>query len=295
MAVGDPKLSVSPTTIGAAATVTANWSGIASPTATDWIGLYKPGAPPSPSIAWRYTTGTAAGNVPFTIPSTVAAGTYELRLFANDGYTLLAVSGPITVTTPPAALLSASPTMIQAGGTVTANWSGISAPTATDWIGLYKLGAPHKPSITWRYTAGTAAGNVPFTIPGTVAAGTYELRLFANDGYTLLAVSGPITVTTPPAALLSASPTMIQAGGTVTANWSGISAPTATDWIGLYKPDAPHKPSITWRYTTGTASGNVPFTIPGTVAAGTYELRLFTKNGYTLLAVSGPLTVTSPQ
>jgi len=34
--------------------------------------------------------------VPLTIPSTLAPGTYQLRLFANDSYTLLATSNNFT-------------------------------------------------------------------------------------------------------------------------------------------------------------------------------------------------------
>jgi hypothetical protein len=203
--VGDPQISATPTTVAPGGTVNAAWSGIVFPNTTDWIGLYLVGAPhgsDNPSLAWRYTTGTASGSVPFVIPNTVAAGTYELRLFANDGYNLLAKSGPITVTvTPaPAATLSVSPTSIAAGGTVTASWSNIASPTTKDWIGLYLVGAPHgsaNPALAWRYTTGTASGSVPFVIPTTVAAGTYELRLFANNGYTLLAKSQALTVTLP--------------------------------------------------------------------------------------------------
>jgi hypothetical protein len=292
--VGDPKLNVSPSTIAAGSAVTASWSGIAGPTAQDWIGLYQPGAANSPSIAWRYTTGTASGEVPFTIPSTVAPGTYELRLFANNGYTLLAVSEPLTVTESAAASLSVSPSTITSGGTATASWSEIASPTAKDWIGLYQPGSSDKAYLAWRFTTGTATGDVPFTIPTSVAAGAYELRLFANNGYTRLAVSNALTVTAPPQASLSVSPTTITAGGMVTATWSGIAFPTAKDWIGLYQPGAANSPSITWRYTTGAASGDVPFTIPSSVAAGTYELRLFANDGYTLLAVSSAFTVTAP-
>src|SRR5205085_2178441 len=36
-------LTASPTTVAAGSSVTATWSGIASPTTTDWIGLYVPG------------------------------------------------------------------------------------------------------------------------------------------------------------------------------------------------------------------------------------------------------------
>jgi hypothetical protein len=118
--VGNPKISVSPSTVTAGGTITATWSGIALPTAQDWIGLYIPGAVNSPSTSWRYTTGAASGSVPFVIPASVAAGAYELRLFANDGYTLLATSGTFTVTAAAPATLSVSPTSVTAGGTVTA-------------------------------------------------------------------------------------------------------------------------------------------------------------------------------
>ncbi len=57
-----------------------------------------------PSFAWIYvscsqTPGSAqaAGSCPFTVPPTAAPGTYELRLFANDGFTRLATSSPLTV------------------------------------------------------------------------------------------------------------------------------------------------------------------------------------------------------
>ena len=47
---------------------------------------------------WRYTTGAASGNLPLTIPATLAPGTYELRLFSNNGYSRLAISNAFTVT-----------------------------------------------------------------------------------------------------------------------------------------------------------------------------------------------------
>ena len=90
---------------------------------------------------------------------------------------------------------------------------------------------------------------------------------------------------------LSVSPATVAPGGNVTATWSGIPAPSATDWLGLYTPAAQHTSYISWRYTTGTASGNVPFTIPAGTAPGTYQLRLFSNNGYTLLATSSNFTV----
>jgi hypothetical protein len=128
--------------------------------------------------------------VPFTIPASVSAGTYELRVFSNNTYARLATSGPINVQS---ATLSANPSTVP-GGTVTASWSGIAQPSSTDWIALYSTGAPDHSWISWRFTDGAAVSSVPFTIPASVSAGTYELRLFSNNTYVRLAISGPIAV-----------------------------------------------------------------------------------------------------
>ena len=86
-------------TCGALGTsTTAFWSGIPSPTAKDWIGLYREDDPDTAFSAYVYTTGTSSGSKPFTVPAGLVPTTdYELRLFANDGFTRLAISGPINV------------------------------------------------------------------------------------------------------------------------------------------------------------------------------------------------------
>jgi Calx-beta domain len=100
----DTSLSASPTTIAPGGTVTATWSGIAAPSARDWIGLYTPGAANTTFIEWIYvscskipSSARASGSCPFAVPSTVAPGNYQLRLFANDGFSILATSNALTV------------------------------------------------------------------------------------------------------------------------------------------------------------------------------------------------------
>ena len=44
--------------------------------------------------------GAASGSVPFTIPATLAPGTYQLRLFANHTLTRLGTSNAFAVTSP---------------------------------------------------------------------------------------------------------------------------------------------------------------------------------------------------
>jgi hypothetical protein len=77
--------------------VTASWSGIISPTANDWIGLYKVGDPDSAFMTYQHTTGAASGSLSVPLPGSTSPGMYELRLFSNGTYTRLARSNPITV------------------------------------------------------------------------------------------------------------------------------------------------------------------------------------------------------
>ncbi len=258
-------------------------------------------------------SGSASTAAPFSIPSQssyslsagasatvsvrfspAAAGSFSGTVsFAGGGGAQKVVTG---VALPPA-MLATSPSTILLGGTVTASWTGIAAPTSSDWIGLYRPGDPNAPSLAWRYTTGSASGSMPLTIPATLAPGTYELRLFSNGGYTRLATSNTFTVTAVGACVgttLGASPASVPAGGSVTSAWSGVCAPTASDWIGLYRPGSADTTYLAWRYTTGGASGSVTLTIPATLAPGTYELRLFANGGHARLATSNTFAVSSP-
>jgi hypothetical protein len=170
----------------------------------DWIGFYVPGAPEASYFDWIFVScskvasvALAAGSCPFTVPN-VAPGTYELRLFANNSATMLASSNPVSVTSVD---LIVSPMSVGVGGTVTATWSGIAAPTPMDWIGLYVPGAPEASYFDWIFVScskvpsvALAAGSCPFRIPN-VPPGTYELRIYANNSASLLGISSAFTIT----------------------------------------------------------------------------------------------------
>jgi len=309
-------LSVSPTSVAVGGSVTATWSGIAAPTGTDWIGLYTPGAPHSPAISWRYTTGTASGNVPFTIPSGITPGTYQLRLFANNGYTLLATSANFTVTAVNVTL-SVTPASVVPGADVSATWSGIPAPTSTDWLGLYTPGAPNSPSISWRYTNGAASGTLPFTIPAANAPGTHQLRLFANDGHTLLATSnnfsvsatlkGTVTLSSTPlagvafAATNGGSCTASNASGqyscTVPSGWTGSVTPSLASHA--FTPAARSYSNLTTHQTAQNYTATLAYQLSGTVTAGGSPLAgvaFSATNGVTCTAsnASGQYSCTVP-
>jgi len=93
------------------------------------------------------------------------------------------------------------------------------------------------------------------------------------------------------------SPAAIAANGTVTASWSGITAPSATDWIGLFVPERPRK---LYRLDTKLFEDTgrvlrcwirVRSGFP-TSHPGTYELPLVLQQWFSLLATSNVITAT---
>jgi hypothetical protein len=303
-----PTVTATPAAVIPGGSTTVAWDHVTSPTIGDWIGVYKAGAGDVDFAKWFYTgtcataastTKSVSGSCAMTMP--MAPGTYELRLFANNGYTRLATSGPVTVASS-GPVVSGPSAAVAAGGSTTVSWQGVASPTSMDWVGLYKSGAADTSPTKWFYTAtcgpttGTpkASGSCSLTMP---AAGTYDLRLFRNGGYTRLANSRPLTVVSS-LPTLTVSPATVSPGALATVAWQGVVSPAANDWIGLYKAGADDTAAVRWVYassctatasTTGKASGSCPLALP--TAPGTYEFRLFANNGYTLLATSPAITV----
>ncbi len=168
--------------------------------ASDDIGVAKVEFLANGAVVATDTTAPYAASWDST---TVANGQVQLTARASDAAGHATTSTPVAVTvqnTAPAAPTLTAPTAASAGATVTVSWSGVAAPTAKDWVGLYRQGAADTATVWWFFdssctsTAGTAkaSGSCSLTLP--TSTGTYELRLVANNGYTRLATSSPLTV-----------------------------------------------------------------------------------------------------
>src|SRR5947207_8141224 len=169
---------------------------------SDWVALVPAAGAENQGVQWRYLNGSttrpaiglANATVRFVAPGT---GTYNVRFFANDGWTKLATSQSITVGQPTPTVTA--PTAVNPGGTFSvtiANGPG----SVNDWVTLNAVGSGNSQYVSWKYLSGATtrppvgltSTTMTFTAPMT--AGTYEVRFWANDNWISLATSAPITV-----------------------------------------------------------------------------------------------------
>src|SRR6267154_6891490 len=242
-------LSVSPTAVAAGGTLTAAWSNVAAPSSGNWLGLYAPGS--SSRLGWRYLDNAAAsGSVPFTLPTSQAQGTYLRRLLApppDNSSVLLAVSNTFTVGPP-----------VTVSGTVKASGEVLAGVTFTATNG----GTCTSSNASGQYSCTVLQGWSGSVTPSRSGYGFTP----ASRGYS--GVSANLSAqdyTDNSTAQLSASPTAVAAGGTLTAAWSNVAAPSSGNWLGLYAPGS--SSLLGWRYLdNAAASGSVPFTLPTSLA-----------------------------
>lgn len=79
-------LNAQPSEVSPGATITASWSGVSVPTSNDQIYLLPLGdAAHGPFVLGTYPTPvTGDGAMPIALPTTLAPGAYELRLYTTD-------------------------------------------------------------------------------------------------------------------------------------------------------------------------------------------------------------------
>jgi hypothetical protein len=290
-----PSISVNPTTVPGGGNVTvsiANGPGYPR----DWLALYQG----STVVDWKYlngtrtasATGVSSANVVFVMPTT--PGTYTFRFLLNDTLTLLASSAPITVT--PGSVMPSvvvSPTTAATGATLTvdvANGPG----NVGDWIALYPSGGANTLYLDWQYLNGlktvpasaVTCATVTFVLPTT--PGRYNVRFFANYGFTLLATSADVTVgdVTPPAISGVASSSIT--GSAAAISWT-------TDEASDSQVD--YGPTIAYASSTAVNASMVTshvITLTGLVDATQYHYRVRSRDAAGNAAVSTDFTFSTP-
>ena len=244
--------------------------------------------PVSSSVRFKYESYGNGYNI-VGAPSSSFAGVREASESAYVGPTAAITSFKPTTTTMPSS----------SGGTVPASFATTNAQTCS-------ISATSSPTTAGALTLPSVAscnGTGTITVPAntsTTANAVYTVTLSATGVPGTPSATASITITVPAAsqpASLTASPSSVSGGGSVTVAWSGVANPTDGDWIGLYHPGDANTAYLDWFYadsctqsnhSSALASGTCTYTMPAT--AGTYELRLFSNYSYTVLATTTPVT-----
>ncbi|WP_370115117.1 alkaline phosphatase family protein [Streptacidiphilus sp. MAP12-33] len=127
-----------------------------------------------------------------------AAAALSVALVAAGGYQAVALPAPAAASVSAPTLTETTTGPVYKGDTVSFAYAvPASAVSSTNWVGLYAPGA--KPGVqsstSWQYTP-AASGSVTFDT-SALPAGTYQVYLFADNGYTVL--SGPVSLAVNPA------------------------------------------------------------------------------------------------
>jgi subtilisin len=175
--------SLSPTQAAAGSNafdLTVNGTGFTPSSVVRWNGSNRPTTYVSATMLQAVigasdiaTTGTAAVSVQNPTPGGGTSGTVSFAI----------VTGPT---------LTVNATSVTGGSAVTVTLtSGLGG--SLDWLALAATAAPATSYLQWTYVgAGVTTRIWTVTMPTT--PGTYQFRLFLNNGYTLAATSPTVTV-----------------------------------------------------------------------------------------------------
>ena len=104
-------------------------------------------------------------------------------------------SSPVVEITEPSKAgvsITASPTTVSSGQTITVTFSGAPG-NQKDFIAMYKVGVANgQPYVSYKYLNGQKSGTLTFVAPQT--PGDYEFRMFQNNTWVYLGKSNTVTV-----------------------------------------------------------------------------------------------------
>lgn len=218
------------------------------------------------------------GTVAFTAPS--EEGSYAFLMHDGSGAEIVSLS--FAVVTPAITVSVASASTCDR---VDVNYSGAPGFDG-DWVGLYRVGSGNESPISRKRLEGTNNGTLTFFMPSS--AGSYEFRIFEEDGYSMLAATSPVEVKTSSGVRIVASPASVRPGETITVSFWGAKPASA---IGMYEMTRPDKYMLDMQWTNGRSCGTMTFRAPST--PGRYDFRFFENNVYRKLMGASNVVIVS--
>jgi subtilisin family serine protease len=276
-----PVLAVDATTVGSGASVTVTLTnGIGGE--KDWLALAATSAADRSYLKWTFV-GAGITTRTWTVTMPTTGGTYEFRLFLNNGYTRAATSPPVTVDPsiyPVPTATSLSPTKAIAEGpafTLTVTGTGFVSASSVRWNGASR---PTTFVSSTKLQAAIGAADI-------AAAGSTQVTVF-NPG-PAGGTSSPLAFPIYPRPVLTISAATVDGGAQETVVLTG-GLGGAKDWLALASTTAPDTSYPQWIYV-GSGVTNKTWTVTMPSTPGPYEFRLFLDGGYVRAATSPVVTV----
>ena len=219
--------SVNPSGPGQLVTFTAN---ITAPPATGTIE-FRDGATPIATVA-------VSGNSASMATSGLSSGVHPISAVYSGDVNISGSASDTLMQTVNSAPLSCPAGSVSPGATFMTTVTGGSSNR--DWVASYASGQPPTPVPPWQYVPLPRPATVTMTAPPTT--GTYDLRLFAKNGFGLIGACS-FQVAAGPA--LSINDTAVTEGnaGTVSATFTVTLAPTSSGTV-----------TVNWATANGTAA-----------------------------------------
>ena len=182
--VSTPLINASPSSIYSCEEITVSFQG-ARGGEMDWIGMYREDS--GDALSSQSLGRKEKGTVTFTAEE---AGSYTFKLFASKETTPRAESNPVQVKANSGHKLTAEPSQVAPGESVTITYWG-AAPASV--IGMYGITSPDKFDSGKRSTGGKSCGSMLWQLPSK--PGQYDFRMFGDDvNRPILAYSNAVTV-----------------------------------------------------------------------------------------------------
>jgi plastocyanin len=242
------------------------------------------------SFAAPLATATGAGSpISLTIPTTVATGSYKIRVVSSNP-AVVSDTVDVNVVNLSNLTCTASPTNPTTGQAVTFTLNGSGLPTGTFNISLdidnngtpdytqNGVTLPH--SFTHTYTAtGTYTAVFTLTHPGSGCTGTCQVTVNVGAAPTLT--------------LNSVQPSSVCAGGTINIQFSASGSYGAGNTFTAQLSDLSGSFANPTILGSGTSSP-ISAVIPGTLNSGTYQVRVVSSNPV-VISNTQALTITNIQ
>ena len=247
-------------------------------TEDNWIGIYPVGSSNDWGnvLQWNWAE-EVAGELDF---EPLPIGEYEVRAFYSNSYTLEAKSSfiieddvnenPVVMT-----LNQESYTPDEVVEVSFENMLG----NDQDWIGIYPTGSSNDWGnvVQWKWAGAVEYGSVDFD---SLAVGSYEVRAFFNNSYTLEAQQSlTIVEEVNNSVVLTSNKTSYVPNELIDVHFEKMMG-DAEDWIGIYPAGASYEFEnvVEWRLTDGLVEGNLSL---NGLEAGSYDIRAFFDNSLT--------------